>query len=109
LFLFKATDVILQNIKSHSELGKRAQDILMKGEAVPEALVAKMIDDKINSPEVAHHGYVLEGFPCESDSGYDIAKQMDLIKNWKLQPDFIINLRVRFVTKHYIGMKKLLF
>jgi adenylate/nucleoside-diphosphate kinase len=78
-------------------LGKRAQDILMKGEAVPEGLVAKMIDDKINSPEVAHHGYVLEGFPCESDSGYDIGKQMEMLKNWKLQPDFIINLRVSFL------------
>ena len=71
----------------------------MKGEAVPEGLVAKMIDDKINSPEVAHHGYVLEGFPCESDSGYDIGKQMEMLKNWKLQPDFIVNLRVSFFLK----------
>lgn len=81
----------------------------MKGEAVPEALVAKMIDDKINSPEVAHHGYVLEGFPCESDAGYDIAKQMEMIKNWKLQPDFIINLRVWFCDKSCFYKKENLF
>jgi hypothetical protein len=33
-----------------------AQDILIKGEAVPESIVAKMIDEKMNSLEVAHHG-----------------------------------------------------
>lgn len=66
----------------------------MKGEAIPEEIVAKMIDEKINSAECAHHGYVLEGFPCESENNFDIGKQMEMIKNWKLQPDFIINLRV---------------
>jgi adenylate/nucleoside-diphosphate kinase len=77
-------------------MGKKAQDILLKGEALPEAMVAKMIDDKINSPEVQHHGYVLDGFPCQSDSHFDTSKQMDMLKNWALQPDFIINLRVPF-------------
>ncbi len=37
-------------------MGKKAQDILLKGEALPEAMVAKMIDEKVNSPEVEHHG-----------------------------------------------------
>lgn len=69
---------------------------MLKGEAVPEALVAKMIDDKINSPEVAHHGYVLDGFPSQSENNFDISKQMEMLRNWKLQPDFIINLRVYF-------------
>ena len=54
----------------------------------------QMIEDKINSPEVAHHGYVLEGFPSHSESNLEIQKQMQMIKNWKLQPDFIINMRV---------------
>ena len=86
--------MILQSIKSQTELGKKAQDILVRGEAVPETTVAKMIDEKINSPEVLHHGYVLEGFPCETDGSFDISKQMEMLKNWKLKPDFIINLRV---------------
>jgi adenylate/nucleoside-diphosphate kinase len=52
----KATELIIQNIKQASELGKKASDILVRGEAVPETIVAKMIDEKVNSPEVAHHG-----------------------------------------------------
>jgi adenylate/nucleoside-diphosphate kinase len=46
----------LQNIKELTDLGKKAQDILLKGEALPEAMVAKMIDEKVNSSEVQHHG-----------------------------------------------------
>ena len=48
--------MILQNIKNQTELGKKAQDILMRGEAVQEEMVATMLNDKINSPEVEHYG-----------------------------------------------------
>ena len=34
----------------------QAQDILMRGEAVQEEMVATMLNDKINSPEVEHYG-----------------------------------------------------
>ena len=66
----------------------------MKGGAVPEDMVAKMIDVKIQSPEVAHHGYVLDGFPCLSETNFDLSQQLKMMKNWKLQPDFIINLKI---------------
>ena len=39
-----------------TEFGMRCNEILMKGEAVPEEMVIKLIEDKVNSPEVAHHG-----------------------------------------------------
>lgn len=53
-----------------------------------------MIDEKINSSECSHHGYVLDGFPSQSENNFDIGKQMEMLKNWKLQPDFIINLKL---------------
>ena len=39
-----------------TEMGKKAQEILLRGEALPEDMVAKMIEEKIHSPEVAHRG-----------------------------------------------------
>lgn len=117
--IFVATDLISQTIKAKTELGVKAKEILIKGEALPEYMVAQMIDQKVNSPECAHHGthfcveyycfqlnlnnyqkclgYVLDGFPTENDSNFDIGKQIEMLKNWKLQPDFIINLRVSFL------------
>lgn len=51
-----ATEVISQEIQIQSEIGIKAQEILLRGEAIPEEMAAKMLEDKINSPEVAHHG-----------------------------------------------------
>ncbi len=95
--LVSATELIGENIKLKSDLGKRAQEILVKGGAVPDELVARMIDEKVNSKEVQHHGYVLDGFPCQSDTSFDISRQVEMLKNWKMQPDFIINLRVSLI------------
>ena len=51
-----ATDIILQNMELETEMGKKCIEILHRGEAIPDDMVLKMIEDKVNSPEVAHHG-----------------------------------------------------
>ncbi len=33
-----------------------AREILIRGEAVPDQMIARMLDIKMRSPEVAHHG-----------------------------------------------------
>ena len=53
---FSAYDTIMENIECHTEMGAKAVEILLRGEAVSEEMAAKMVEDKINSPEVAHHG-----------------------------------------------------
>ena len=54
--LVHATDLILQHIDLQTETGKRLQDILLRGGAIPEEMTARLIEEKINSPEVTHHG-----------------------------------------------------
>lgn len=39
-------------------------------------------------------GYVLDGFPSLSEDYMSIKDQLELVKNWKLRPDFIINMKV---------------
>jgi adenylate/nucleoside-diphosphate kinase len=56
--------LILQNIENQSELGKTAQEMLLRGEAIPATLVSQMIENKLNSPEVMHHG--IGKFVCEA-------------------------------------------
>ena len=46
----------MHHIEFQTETGVKMQEILQRGGAVPEEMVARMIEDKINSPEVAHHG-----------------------------------------------------
>ena len=33
-----------------------AHELLIRGEAVPDQMIARMLDMKMRSPEVAHHG-----------------------------------------------------
>lgn len=54
--MVNVTELMLQHIDLQTEMGVRLQEILHKGGAIPEELAVKLIEDKINSPEVAHHG-----------------------------------------------------
>ncbi len=49
-------DLIATNIKQKTEIGLHARDLLVHGEAVPDQMIARMLDIKMRSPEVAHHG-----------------------------------------------------
>lgn len=51
-----ATEVILQNMEIETEMGLKCREMLYRGEAIPEEMVAKMLEDKINSAEVCYTG-----------------------------------------------------
>ncbi|KAK7500075.1 hypothetical protein BaRGS_00008622, partial [Batillaria attramentaria] len=105
--LINSTDLILQNMELRTEVGERCNEILTRGEAVPEEVVIKLIQEKLESPEVAHHGYVLDDFPCMSEATMTIEDQVELVKSWKLKPDFIINLKIpdSDLEKRRLGQK----
>lgn len=44
-------------------------------------------------------GYVLDDFPCLSEENLSIKDQIELVKNWKLKPDFIINIKVNICSQ----------
>uniref|UniRef100_A0A7N8XC24 Uncharacterized protein n=1 Tax=Mastacembelus armatus TaxID=205130 RepID=A0A7N8XC24_9TELE len=68
-------------------------DILYEGKSIPEDMVLKLILTRLNSPDVEHYGYVLCCLPFMSEECVKIHEQIDLIKNLKLTPDFIINIK----------------
>ncbi|XP_067049308.1 adenylate kinase 9-like [Acropora muricata] len=92
--LINGSEIINQAIELQTELGGNVQDILLRGETIPEELCAKVLLEKIRSPEVAHHGYVLDGFPSLCEDWSSMADQLDLVKNLPLVPDFIVNLKI---------------
>ena len=56
IIVFIAQQVIQQALDLPTEMGIKCQEMLLRGEAIPDDVIAKMIEDKINSQEVAHHG-----------------------------------------------------
>ncbi|NXQ86596.1 KAD9 kinase, partial [Nyctibius grandis] len=89
----EALEVIQTNINEETEYGLKCQELLFKGQSIPEELVTKMILKKIESPEVAHFGYILSGFPSLSEEYMTVSQQIEKIKNLKLKPDFLINIK----------------
>ena len=111
---FSVADLIATNIKQKTEIGLNARDLLIHGETVPDQMVARMLDIKMRSPEVAHHGlsrkrknllshffhvhickgYILDGFPVMNENVMKLRDQMEAMKNWPLSPDYVINIRI---------------
>ncbi|NXF95931.1 KAD9 kinase, partial [Eubucco bourcierii] len=89
----EASEVIQMNIREETEYGLKCQELLFKGQSVSEELVTEMILKRIESPEVAHFGYVLSGFPFLSEEYMTVSQQIEKIKNLKFKPDFLINIK----------------
>ena len=55
-------DLLREAVKNQTELGNQAEEFMQKGELVPDTLIIGLIQDKINSGELAK-GFILDGFP----------------------------------------------
>jgi adenylate kinase len=55
-------DLLRDNVKRGTELGKVANDYMVKGNLVPDDLIIDMITHRLDLPD-AEHGVLLDGFP----------------------------------------------
>jgi adenylate kinase len=55
-------DLLRDNVKLGTELGKKAKAIMDRGELVPDELVCDMVAERLSRPDCAR-GYILDGFP----------------------------------------------
>jgi adenylate kinase len=57
-----AGDMLRAEIDAGTPLGKQVEDILARGDLVPDSTVIAMIRDRLRQPDAAE-GFVLDGFP----------------------------------------------
>ncbi|WP_161908415.1 adenylate kinase [Emergencia sp. 1XD21-10] len=55
-------DIFRENIKNGTELGKKAQEYMNKGELVPDELVMDLATDRLLADD-CRNGFLLDGFP----------------------------------------------
>ena len=55
-------DIFRENIKQGTELGKKAQEYMNKGELVPDSLVVEIATDRLTKDD-CKNGFLLDGFP----------------------------------------------
>ncbi|KAG8582448.1 hypothetical protein GDO81_008055 [Engystomops pustulosus] len=104
----EAKELINEHIKLETEKGVMIQELLYKGQSIRDELIIQLMVDKINSAEVAHNGYVLCGLPSLSEEFIKIPEQIELMKNFKLQPDVIINIKCpdKDLVRRLSGLKQ---
>uniref|UniRef100_A0A3B3DAK3 Uncharacterized protein n=1 Tax=Oryzias melastigma TaxID=30732 RepID=A0A3B3DAK3_ORYME len=73
--------------------GMELLSILSEGKSITDDVVLQLILARLNSPDVEHYGYVLSCLPFLSDDHQSVHKQLELVQNLKLPPDFIINIK----------------
>nr|XP_055042295.1 adenylate kinase 9 isoform X3 [Misgurnus anguillicaudatus] len=91
--LIDDTDLLSSHIRDKTEQGNQLFKILSEGKTVPEEIIVKLIVDRLKSPDIQHYGYVLACLPSISEEYLKIQEQIDLIKNLRMPPDFIINIK----------------
>ncbi|XP_014892275.1 adenylate kinase 9 isoform X1 [Poecilia latipinna] len=106
--LIDATDMLNTYIKTKTQEGIELLNILNEGESVTNDEVVQLILDRINKPDVQHYGYVLSCLPYVTEDPQEIHDQIELIKNLKLTPDFIINIKCSDIdlVKRLSGLKQ---
>ena len=55
-------DLLRANVQNGTELGKLANEIMQRGELVPDSLVNEMVALRLTEPDVKR-GFILDGFP----------------------------------------------
>ncbi|XP_068199434.1 adenylate kinase 9 [Antennarius striatus] len=91
--LIDDTDLLNTHIQNKTKEGMELLDVLSGGGSVPENMVLQLILARLKATDVEHYGYVLSCLPFMSEECLKIDEQIDLIKNLKLTPDFIINIK----------------
>jgi len=81
-------DILRQNVKDGTLLGKQAKGIMDKGLLVPDEMVAAMLDERFNNPDIKK-GFILDGYPRTLSQ----AKTLDEILTGKqLSVDLVVYL-----------------
>ena len=81
-------DILRQNVKESTPLGREARDYMDKGLLVPDELVAKMLSQRIEKPDIKR-GFILDGYPRNLNQ----AKTLDeIFKQHNIDIDLVVYL-----------------
>jgi adenylate kinase len=68
-------DLLREHRKNHTPLGLLADELMSKGELVPDDLVNQMVAERFKQPDT-EHGYILDGFPRTLNQAEWLDKQL---------------------------------
>src|SRR5688572_1614250 len=89
-------DMLRAAIAAGSPVGRRAGDIMARGELVPDDIVVAIVSDRIEQPD-ARHGFILDGFPRTVPQAEALDRmlaekglRLDAVVELKVDPDILV-------------------
>ncbi|MFQ6072589.1 MAG: adenylate kinase [Methanosarcinales archaeon] len=85
-------DILRENIKKNTELGRLAKSYMDKGELVPDSLLIDLIKERLNQSDCLQ-GYILDGYPRtipQASALEKINKKLDIVLNISVSDEELI-------------------
>jgi len=67
-------DILREEMKNNTSLGKQVKQYIENGELVPDDIVTKLIESKFSGNNITENGYMLDGFPRTGKQAEDLDK-----------------------------------
>ncbi|MCF8054855.1 MAG: adenylate kinase [Deltaproteobacteria bacterium] len=83
-------DILRSAVKAGSEMGKQAKDYMDRGDLVPDSLIMKIMESRLQEAD-CQKGFILDGFPRTIPQAQELANLLD---NLDIALDFVVNLNV---------------
>ncbi|MEM1509891.1 MAG: adenylate kinase [Thermofilaceae archaeon] len=85
-------DILRDEVKKGTELGKRVKEYLDRGALVPDELIIEIVRKRLNQ-EDCKHGFILDGFPRTIKQAEELDKitKIDLVFNFIAPEEVIID------------------
>lgn len=96
-------DMLREAVSKKTELGKKADAIMKKGDLVPDDLVVGLIENKITAPE-CRYGVIFDGFPRTENQ----AKKLDELmqkRHGKIDKVFNFDIKDELLTERITGRR----
>jgi len=83
-------DILRNAVKNQTELGKKAQGYMERGDLVPDDLIMEIMEARFQEPD-CEKGFILDGFPRTIPQAKALKK---LLQKLNLKLDVVVNLDV---------------
>jgi adenylate kinase len=81
-------DILRQSVKDQTELGKKAQEIMNRGDLVPDDIMIGIIQDRLHKSDCMK-GFILDGFPRTVNQAVALDK---LLKEMNFSDVSVVNI-----------------
>ncbi len=83
-------DILRAAVRAGSDLGKEAKGYMDRGDLVPDALIMKIMESRLQEPDCAK-GFILDGFPRTIPQAQELKQ---LLAKLGIRLDLVVNLEV---------------